>query len=1188
MTTHTPHNFGRLLAAATCVCLLAGCLAAASASAAYEQIGCFAGSLPGLTESCEPVEEEKFGEEVQLGGIVDMAVNYTGAGGVPKGTVYAIGEENSFRVHVSMFVPTTDGGLDFRQRWEVKPEGESYERCGPDGELSHPNCSPVPEGGIKYFGIAVDQGSGNVYVLNGTGGEPSAGSKNIIVYSPGGSSVITSFGEYASGAIADSPGKLHAGVRQRGALEVGDGGTVYVSDTESGNYHRFMVFEPETPGSYDKYVYAGEELTGSTFAGSPFVASRDASGNIYAVTNGLTEIQMYAPQEPGPYPGPAAVAVCSFKFTKGGILSLTVNPLTGEAFFYSYKQPKRVRRLGPCDPGTGKFTELEPEPEALTVAPERDELWALAFDPLRQVDPDRPAGVIYGAAANGDSNNVLGDGDPTQSALGYVFARGKESPPEVKAQSVAHVTAGAALLRANIDPHGYTTTWAFQYIAAADYEANPPEERFAGALEAPTGGGVIPAANGGQPVAAAVSGLTADTEYRFRVVATSDCGADNCADAGEALAFRTFPAQPKLLPDNRSYELVSPSQKQGGQVLPASYGISTCNNCKPGEGFTRFPVRSRADGDAISYEATNLSGVQGAPFGNLYVAHRDPLDGWTSDAPTPSTFVKSSVYLALDRSLTEALLLHRSPQLVTGTPANYLNLYGQPIENPLALEPLLAAPPTARTPEDFVLRFAGASDDLSRVFFAANDAFTPEDPGIAPPAPAVGVKQFNLYEWNRGTGDLALVSVLPGNSTAAPDSDFALADPEYPEVGPTVISRDGSRAFWTSSGGQLYVRVDGSETREIPDSGRFLAASPDGSKVLLTNGRLWDTDSMTSVDLTSGQGGFVGLVGNSDDLSDVYFVDKAALTPGAEPLECKPFGSAISCNLYHWHDGTTALVATLLPADNSDTYAADWNPSPGKRTAQASPHGRYLAFVSAARLTGYDNTGPHCKVVTVIDLQPGPCLEVYLFDSADGTLLCASCNPSLATPLDRSALTILEGPTSQQQPEFLSDSGRLFFDSRDSLSPFDANEGVEDVYEYEPQGVGTCKRAGGCVSLISAGTGPYDSNFLAADPSGKNVFFTTRDQLVGTDRDGLIDLYDARENGGIPTSVEPSECQGEACQPPFVLPPSSPPATSVISGGEIMRHLCPKGKVRRKGRCVKKQRDKKSRSHHRGRQHATR
>ncbi|HEX6752037.1 MAG TPA: hypothetical protein VF093_00425, partial [Solirubrobacterales bacterium] len=69
---------------------------APSSQAAYEQIGCFASHFPGPTDSCKPLSEAElkaegfeFGEEVQLGGVGGMAVNYTGAGGVEPGTVYA-------------------------------------------------------------------------------------------------------------------------------------------------------------------------------------------------------------------------------------------------------------------------------------------------------------------------------------------------------------------------------------------------------------------------------------------------------------------------------------------------------------------------------------------------------------------------------------------------------------------------------------------------------------------------------------------------------------------------------------------------------------------------------------------------------------------------------------------------------------------------------------------------------------------------------------------------------------------------------------------------------------------------------------------------------------------------------------------------------------------------------------------
>ena len=94
------------------------------------------------------------------------------------------------------------------------------------------------------------------------------------------------------------------------------------------------------------------------------------------------------------------------------------------------------------------------------------------------------------------------------------------------------------------------------------------------------------------------------------------------------------------------------------------------------------------------------------------------------------------------------------------------------------------------------------------------------------------------------------------------------------------------------------------------------------------------------------------------------------------------------------------------------------------------------------------------------------------------------------------------------------------------------------------------------MSLISAGREPVDSDFLAIDESGKNVFFTTRDRLVPKDRDEAIDVYDAREGGGIPGESEAaaSECQGEACQAPLSpLSNDQSPGSAVFNGpGNLM------------------------------------
>ena len=152
-----------------------------ASAAAMEQVGCFAGT--GL-DPCAPVAEEAFGEEVQLGGIGGMAVNYSGAGGVAKGTVYAASSTLS-GTRVAMFVPKP-GGLKFVEEWVVTVAGGAYEVCGPVGTLPngdtdpHPSCPPRVKAGSGQVDVEVDEATGNVYVLQRTS---VAGTKAVIEYS---------------------------------------------------------------------------------------------------------------------------------------------------------------------------------------------------------------------------------------------------------------------------------------------------------------------------------------------------------------------------------------------------------------------------------------------------------------------------------------------------------------------------------------------------------------------------------------------------------------------------------------------------------------------------------------------------------------------------------------------------------------------------------------------------------------------------------------------------------------------------------------------------------------------------------------------------------------------------------------------------------------------------------------------
>jgi hypothetical protein len=154
------------------------------------------------------------------------------------------------------------------------------------------------------------------------------------------------------------------------------------------------------------------------------------------------------------------------------------------------------------------------------------------------------------------------------------------------------------------------------------------------------------------------------------------------------------------------------------------------------------------------------------------------------------------------------------------------------------------------------------------------------------------------------------------------------------------------------------------------------------------------------------------------------------------------------------------------------------------------------------------------------------------------------------------------------------DGRRVFFTTAEPLAAEDVN-GKLDAYEYDVPS--------GTVHLISTGTDVSDSYYMEASADGHDVYFLTRQRIVGWDTDSAYDLYDARVGGGFPEPpTPPKECSGDVCQ--GAAP--APPAVALLGSGAFRglgnfgapsgrhRARCRRGRVRRRVhgrvRCVKK------------------
>jgi hypothetical protein len=416
--------------------------------------------------------------------------------------------------------------------------------------------------------------------------------------------------------------------------------------------------------------------------------------------------------------------------------------------------------------------------------------------------------------------------------------------------------------------------------------------------------------------------------------------------------------------------------------------------------------------------------------------------------------------------------------------------------------------------------------------------------------------------------------------------------------------------------------------------------------------RATDTGQPTNMTVPVNAGeaaGVLGVLGVSEDGSVVYFVANGVLSTNdnahketAEPGNCEEHNAIEeingSCSLYVAHyDGSgwerPVFIATLSSKDNND-----WSQS-GNQTARVSPNGKWLAFMSQRSLTGYDNED-------VTSPKPGERMdeEAFLYSADTNKTICASCNPTGARPagipsktphpplLDREhawegrwvsgvlptryAIGVAD-ELALHQPRYLSNGGRLFFNSTDGLVSADKN-GTTDAYEYEPPANGEvagsddCTSGSstyvavdeGCVDLVSSGTSTEESVFIEASEDGNDAFFLTAEKLAPSDADSAYDVYDAHVcRSGWQCREQPAvspPCTGtESCrsaplpQPSIYGDPSSatfsgpgdiPPVTQTTGGAPAkpvtkkVTVRCAKGKHRSRGKCVKTKSKKKSKA----------
>lgn len=639
------------------------------------------------------------------------------------------------------------------------------------------------------------------------------------------------------------------------------------------------------------------------------------------------------------------------------------------------------------------------------------------------------------------------------------------------------------------------------------------------------------------------------------------------------------------LPDCRAWELVSPQDKGGNDVMVDTGRVRAERSGSPMAlmfpslgGFGETHGTGNAE-DFVS-ERTLTPGTQGwathgvtAPQDSL--AYTDNFNGqdplYVGDAtPDLSKAVFSAFSPLGDAPNVEALSnLYLRSDLRSPGLGTYSLLSDAFAPTPLDSSYGHSGP---QLPD-----LVGASSDLTHVLFESIYQLTPN-------APASDAEP-KLYE--NVDGVVRYVGILPAAEGGGP-APRAIAGQDYGSTQPGiytphVISEDGSRVIFTvpTASGEISGRIYERDDMGTPDTAddvtvwlnapevppgtdteqpaTYWDASSDGRRIFFTSHEQLTPDAiglggvklymydaskppgdahnltLVSQRPMSEPADVFGTLGVSSDGSIAYFVASGDLLGGGPSL-----GSGYG--IYAWQQGVGVRYVGQLLDDSTDPRedvggGSHFYTVRHQLGARVTPDGLHLLF--SARQPPRPGIADHGDCPQEdgypFDGKVG-CRELYLYTLGASAPTCVSCSPSGVPPTTPAFFSTAVNDSNASTTWHLNspiteDGGRVFFTTGEALLPADKNGHVDDVYEYDA--------GDGSLHLISGGTGTDNSYFLDATPNGNDVFIATRDRLTKWDVDDNVDVYDVRVDGGVQDPPSVPVCSGEVCQGALTGPPNA-------------------------------------------------
>ncbi len=588
-----------------------------------------------------------------------------------------------------------------------------------------------------------------------------------------------------------------------------------------------------------------------------------------------------------------------------------------------------------------------------------------------------------------------------------------------------------------------------------------------------------------------------------------------------------------FLPDCRAYEMVSPVDKNGGDVVRGSIG--------PGDPDSY--TQAAPDGNRITY--SSLAGFgeteAGANF-NQYLASRGE-GGWSNGGihpPITGHRVTRDLldgyrqFFAFTPDLCQGWMVDYQTPAPAGGIDGHANLYRRQDCGPGAgeLEALTDVAPPGGTEALYVDRkegVEGVSADGRDALFVAKAKLTPEAPEETPE----GTKLYDRFG-----GAIHLVSVKPNGAPSGGYLGGAESGNSWHNNLASAVSADGERVYWNA--GKLYLRLHPAQ----PQSG-FVDGAASGTGEL-TEGTPTVTALVSATGLAKLTAGSAVAPLQETTLGE-FLAGQAVSAPGKIPSGT----TIVSCS------PACGKAATSLTLSKAATFTAESAPITSKgpqpfavgQTIEAPgvvPSGTKIIAAEAGKLTLSANAlqttaspialGSYsaCSEPSGACTVPVSAAPAYFWaGSADGSRALyteGSIESGKATLYEFDLGRYAAEPASASQPiaeevEGVAgasrDLSRVYFVSREALAGAGANgegeeaeAGADNLYLYERGEGGEASHA--FVARLSpldvggkepgSNLAPYDiaeqEPYLRAtrvSPDGGTIAFDSRAPLTGYD-----------------------------------------------------------------------------------------